>query len=365
MNSKERLTRLFNNEQIDRMPIWLLSPYHDVDYYSRIYSNPNYAKLIPYIEEYCDVLDRRNYNQGFCYNDNFKMTTLVEYYGKDQKTTTTAEYQDYKFEKIIDTTSGQTMMKYFVEEPEDLLDILKVPYKFPLPDISNYQKEKEELGNRGLMMMDLGDPLQPLYHLMKAEDFSMATLTDYDILTEFLDEMQKRVIEYYTYFLENNIGDVFFIVGAEFAGPPMVAPSMFAELSAKYVKTIVDLIRKYGKKSIVHYHGQLKMVLEGMKFINPDGLHTIEAPPIGDCTISEARAVLGDMILIGNVQYDDIINGTKDKVIALTKEACEEGMADRFVLSPSAGPYDDNIKPEAIDNYIEFIKAGIKYGKIK
>ncbi len=364
MNSRERLTKLFAGEKIDRVSIWLLSPYHDVDYYSKIYRNENYAKLIPYIEEYCDVLDRRNYNQGFCYNDNFTVETVETFSEKGSKITTTATYGDLKFEKYIDRTSGSAKLKYFVSEADELLEILKVPYKMPLPDISLYEAEKAQLGDKGLMMMDLGDPLQPLYHLMSAEDFSIATFTDYDIILEFLDEMYKRVIDYYTYFLENNIGEVFFIVGAEFAGPPMVEPTKFEELSVKYVKTLCDLIRSYGKKSIVHYHGQLKMVLDGMKQIGCDGLHTIEAPPTGDCTIAQAREVLGDMILIGNVQYDDIANGTKERVRELTKQAVLEGKTGRFILSPTAGPYDDDISEKAIENYIEFIKIGIEFGEL-
>lgn len=365
MNSKERLTRLFDKKEIDRMPIWLLSPFHDVDYYSKIYQNANYKRLIPYIDEFCDVLDRRNYNQGFCYNDAFTTTTTSQAIGKGKRIEIESKFKDLSFKKIIDNTSGQTKLKYFVEEADELLKILEVPYKLPQVDLSKYESEKAQLGDKGLMMLDLGDPLQPLYHLMSAENFSMATLTDFDIITQFLDEIYNRVIEYYTYFLERNIGEVFFIVGAEFAGPPMVSPSLFEQMSAKYVKGIVDLIRSYGKKSIVHYHGQLKRVLGGMKFINCDGLHTIEAPPTGDCTIAQAREVLEDMILIGNVQYDDIANGTKERVREKTRIACEEGKSGRFILSPTAGPYDDFIKEDAIDNYIEFIKTGIQCGKLK
>ncbi len=364
MTSRERLTNLFQGKKIDRLPIWLLAPFHDVEYYSKIYKNENYKKLIPYIEKYCDTFDRRNYNEGFCYNDNFTVTTEEITEGKGSKIITKAQYDDIVFEKVIDSTSGQTKVTYFVDEAEQLLEILKVPYKFPMPDFSQYKNEKAELGDKGLMMMDIGDPLKPLYHLMSAENFSMMTLTDPEILFEFLDEMNKRVIEYYTYFLEHNIGEVFFIVGAEFAGPPLVSPAMFEELSAKFVKSIVDLIRSYDKYSIVHYHGQLKRILQGMKHIGCDGLHTIEAPPTGDCTITEAREVLNDMILIGNIQYDDIANGTTERVRELTKQACLEGKTGRFIISPTAGPYDDNISEKAIDNYITFIETAMEYGTL-
>ena len=165
--------------------------------------------------------------------------------------------------------------------------------------------------------------------------------------------------------MERNIGEVFFIVGAEFAGPPLVSPAKFSEMSARYVKGIVDLIREYGKWSIVHYHGNLYRILDGMKAIGPDGLHTVEAPPIGDCTISQAREVLGkETILIGNIQYDDLARREPAEIEAMVQAAVEEGRSGRFILSPTAGPYEQEIGEQQVGNYLAFIEAGIKYGKL-
>lgn len=245
----------------------------------------------------------------------------------------------------------------------ELEAILSIPYVPPKVDLDNFRREEKELGDRGLMMIDIGDPLEPLYHLTSAENFSMWTITDYERLISFTDEMYRRVYDFYRYLLENNVGDVFFIVGAEFAGPPLVSPSKFNELCSRYVKGIVDLIREYGKWSIVHYHGNLYKVLQGFKHINPDGLHTIEAPPIGDCTITQAREVLGkDMVLIGNIQYDDLLRKDRYEIDEMVRLAIEEGKSGKFILSPTAGPYESEISYKMVENYLAFIEAGIKYG---
>jgi hypothetical protein len=232
----------------------------------------------------------------------------------------------------------------------------------PEIDFTPYKKEKEELGNRGLMMMDLGDPLTPLYHLCDAADFSLWTLTDYGTLLNFLDIMYERVYGIYKEYLENNIGDVFFIVGAEFAGPPLVSPDKFSELSVRYLKKLVELIRSYGKISIIHYHGNLYRVLDGIKEINPDGLHTIEAPPIGDCTLTQARERLDEVVLIGNIQYDDFRRLSFDEMEVLVKKTLDEAGTGRFILSPTAGPYEPMIPDRMVNNYSAFIQAGLKYG---
>ena len=121
----------------------------------------------------------------------------------------------------------------------------------------------------------------------------------------------------------------------------------------------------YDYQTIVHYHGQLFQILDGMKDIGMDGLHTIEAPPIGDCTISQARNVLGkDTILIGNIQYDDLARLSVDEIDQLVRLAIEEGRSGKFILSPSAGPYETTLTEKQVENYLAFIHAGVKYGQL-
>lgn len=367
LTSRERLTRLFNGQDIDRIPIWLLAPFHRLNCYADIYNIPCYKKIIEYIGKYCDTFDRRHFDTGFCYSSSQLINKEIiqkEENGNKIKEEIVS-YKDFKLSKVIASGKDGSKINHFVEEIEQLDKILEIPYKPVEPDTSMYLKEKEELGDKGLMMMDIGDPLCPLYNLMSAENFSIFSLTDYEKILEFSDEMYKRVYNLYKYLLERNIGEVFFIVGAEFAGPPMVSPQKFNEMSSRYVKGICDLIREYGKKSIVHYHGNLYRVLDGMKTMNPDGLHTIEAPPIGDCTIPQARAVLGKAtVLIGNIQYDDLAHRDKEEIDEMVRLAIEEGKSGRFILSPTAGPYEEHITDKMIENYITFIEAGIKYGKL-
>lgn len=364
LTSRERLTRLLNGQEIDRTPIWLLAPYHPVDFYADIYYLPSYQRLLPYIERYCDTLDRRTYPFGVAYNANpeIKRTSWVEKSEKGSEQIEEITYRDFTLRKSVYRGSDGTRVKYFAEDIEDLERLIEIPYVPPTPDVSAYQREKEELGDKGLMMTDVGDPLGVFYHMMSAEDFSIYSLTEYETLLELSDVVYARTLDLYKYLLERDIGEVFFLVGAEFAGPPLVSPDKFSELSVKYVKGIVDLIRSYGKKSILHYHGQLFDVLDGMKQINPDALHTIEAPPVGNCTIAQAREKLGDMILIGNIQYDDLAHLEKDEIIEQVRQAVADG-GDRFILSPTAGPYEEEISEKMVDNYIAFIEAGIKYGK--
>jgi len=360
MTSKERLIRLFEDRDIDRTPIWMLFPWHRLGCYADVYNIPDYAPILRRIEAGdVDSFDRRGADHGFCYNANSDIH--IDYHGPDE---VTIHAPGLTLTKVVRVENGIKSVKFFVEDPAELKDILHVPYVPPRPPLEKLREERAEFGDRGLFMLDLGDMLTPLYGLMSATDFSMATATDYDLLLEFLDEMERRVLDLYRYFLEADAADCYFVVGAEFAGPPLVSPAKFSEMSVRYVKKICDLIRSYGKWSIVHYHGNLFKIREGMKPINPDGLHTVEAPPIGDCTIAEARAVLDPMTLIGNIQYDDLIRLDEEQIEMQVIDALSQARGGRFILSPTAGPYEAHLPTHAVNNYMKMIDTGLKYGKM-
>ena len=365
LTSRERLTRLFNKQDIDRVPIWLLNPVDGHGSYADIYNLPCYKRLIPYIRDVCDNFNRRGYARGFCYNGNPDIKNInIEITVEGERFTVPATaYGDKVWARYTVRTGKGTRVKFMLNEPEELRDILDIPYVQPVIDASKYEEERAALGERGLMMADIGDALGPLYSLMGPEDFALATATHYSELLEFLDVMCERNLTLYKALLEKNICDVFFVVGAEFAIPPLVSPDKFHDLSSRYVKQVIDLIRSYGKHSIVHCHGHIYEILDGMAYIDPDGLHTIEAPPVGNCTLTQAREALKDTVLIGNIQYDDIYRFSRDEMYEAAKQTVLEGRTGRFILSPTAGPYASDIPEGMTDNYIAIIEAGLEYGK--
>ena len=70
------------------------------------------------------------------------------------------------------------------------------------------------------------------------------------------------------------------------------------------------------------------------------------------------------MILIGNIQYDDLVHKDKEEIKMLVKATMNEGKAGRFILSPTAGPYEDVLSERTVENYITFIETGIEHGKL-
>ncbi len=368
LSGRERLTRLFENKPIDRVPIWLLTPVRPIGCYVDIRNIECYKPLLPYIDKYCVQLDRWYLDKGFCYNAH---PDIKQGYEEVQEGNEFIKRSWVKLGDKITLTkeirrgpNGPTI-KHMVEDPAILDIILDFPYVPAKPNYTNYKKDLEKLGDKGLNMPCQGDPLSPLYSLCNVADFAMWTILEKKRIKRFLDEMNRRCLEHYKHILEQGIGDVFFIVGTEFAGPPLVSPTQFNELSAKYVKGIIDLIKSYGKHSIIHYHGNIKNILDGMNYINPDAIHTIEEPPIGNCPLPVARKALPNTILIGSLQYDELYRLSKKEMNQQVKRMIKEGTTrgGRFILSTTAGPYEEFMSEKAINNYINFVNAGLLYGK--
>lgn len=100
-----------------------------------------------------------------------------------------------------------------------------------------------------------------------------------------------------------------------------------------------------------------------MRAIGMDGLHTVEAPPIGDCPMTLARRALPETVLIGNVQYDDLTRLAPEEIEAQVRDVIRDAGDSRFILSPTAGRYETRLPACAVENYLRFIDAGLRYGK--
>ncbi|MBT4501451.1 MAG: hypothetical protein HOC74_27230, partial [Gemmatimonadetes bacterium] len=72
---------------------------------------------------------------------------------------------------------------------------------------------------------------------------------------------------------------------------------------------------------------------------------------------------VGDRItLIGNVQYDEFRSATTEQMAASVTDLLEECRDRRFILSPTAGPFDPDPPESIIRNYRVFLETAWEYG---
>lgn len=286
---------------------------------------------------------------------------------------TTIEYKGYSICEETRRSESGVNIKKLLSNDKELEFYCSLPVETDSKRLAaelerrlpQYLQEKDEFPlEYGAMMLDLGEPILPLYLGAKLEEYAMWSLTQDARVVEFLDRMMERLRIIYQWCLERDLADVYFLVGSEMASPPLVSEETFKRWIVPYAKELIEMVHCYGKKVIQHYHGQIKEILPAFVGMAPDGLHTIEAPPVGDCTFTEAFEIVGDkIVLIGNIQYDCFRSYTQKQMREAVKEVIDECKGKKFILSPTAGPFDEEVSDDVINNYLAFVQAGYDFGR--
>lgn len=373
MTNRERLLRVLDGRPVDRVPVWLLFPYHAAPYYVDVRNHPSYRPVFERSKARAIMLNRRNPSVSAYPSVPVETEELNE--GLAKITRQRWRYDGVElYSEVVQQADGSRVKK-LLETDEELTMLATLPVDTEPRSVSRqldrwlpqYLKEKDEFPEEfGAMMLDLGEPIGPLYHHSNLESLSVWSLTHNGLVVDLLDRYMEHKRLVYRYCLERDLADVYFMVGSELAAPPMVSRATFQQWIVRYGQELVDLVHSYGKKVIMHFHGQIREILPDFVTMGPDGLHTIEAPPVGNCTIDEAFSVVGDAItLIGNVQYDCFRSYTPQEMKDEVRRVIGEARARRFILSPTAGPYDGNISQMVVENYLAFLDAAWDAGKIE
>ena len=370
MNARERLFAVLEGRPVDHVPVWLLFPYHPTAYYADVRQTASYQPVQAAAERWAITLNRRNPGVRL-FDPRVREWSETQIEGDEQVERSFIEYEGQRLEAETRRSPGGTRVKKLLCTEAELEFFCRLPLNLDADAIRSeldaqmpqYQREMSEFPlHLGAMMLDLGEPIGPLYHHAQLDEYAIWSLTQAERVTDFLERLmaQKRLV--YRYCLERELADVYFLVGSELASPPLVSGKTFRRWILPYARELIDLIHSYGKKVIQHYHGQIKSILPEFVEMGADALHTIEAPPTGNCTFSQAFAVTGErMALIGNIQYDDFERFSPEEMRAAVRAVLGECRGRRLILSPSAGPYEAEISARMVENYLVFLQTAWEY----
>ncbi len=366
MTPRERLFAALNGQPTDHVPVWLLFPYHQTSYYADVRNNPCFQRIQAASENKVITLNRRHLPNSL-FAPEVASSTEQFNEGSERVKRQTLTYKGQRLYSENRQCAQETRVKKMLTCEADLETYLSFPlntdpaliHKQLDAGLAQYQAEAREFpAHMGAMMLSLGEPIGALYHASNLEEYAVWSLDHSERIENFLSKVMEQYRIVYRYCLERELADVYFLVGSELASPPLVSRATFKRWIVPFAKELIEMVHAHGKKVIQHYHGQIKQILPDFLEMNPDGLHTIEAPPIGNCTFADAFATTGDRIaLIGNIQYDVFSSATSAEMAQAVRDVLEECKGRRLILSPSAGPYEHTISPQMIENYITFIQT--------
>ncbi len=257
--------------------------------------------------------------------------------------------------------------KYPIESEQDIERFLSVPYVPPRPDCSGFFGVDSRLGDTGIAMFSLGaDPMYSLNRLTGSEVFARWSIERRDMLSEVIDVLLRRTLDWLEWVLAQQVGPLFGYVGPELCIPPLQSPTDFEEWVVRPNRVIHDAIHEAGGTVLVHSHGLMDQVLEGFVSMGADALHPVEPPPMGDVTLADAKRRVGaDLCIVGNVQEDDIWRMPQDQFREMVADTVRVGMeGGGFILSPTSTPFSwPNITDRAQDNMLALLEVGLDVGR--
>lgn len=369
MTSRERLFAALCGQSTDHVPVWLLFPYHRLGCYVDVRTLPAYRPVVELAERQAITLNRRIYHNLPLYTPDVTITREDRGNGVIR---TTLEgpgnvrlYSEY----------GPGYKKPLLDRDEDLEAWATLPFLtdpaaiHPLLEthLDAYRTECREFpADIGAMMLALGEPIGPVYGQSNLESYAIWSLTHNDLILSILDRLMQRYRAIYQWCLERRLAEVYFLVGSELASPPLLSKTTFQQWIIPYARELISMVRSAGAFAIQHYHGQILEILDGFVEMNPHALHTIEAPPVGNCTFTQAFDATHDKItLIGNIQYDEFRSRTPGEMRQAVRDVLDECRGRPLILSPSAGPFDADPPPRLIENYLAFMDEAWRYGEWK
>ncbi len=387
MTSRQRLNAVLQGRPADRVPINLyelggfdIDP-NDPDEFN-VYKYPSWKPLLELVYEKTDLIKMvspRN-SRGHEVNgldldpsDSRNLVTINNYV-KDGS----------RFIETIIKIGGRTLRSIARRDPEvdttwvvesmiknvdDLKDYLELPndlFSTSL-DIDKLYRKEEELGEKGIVMVETEDPICIAASLFSMQDFTIIAMTEQELFHRLLEKVSIPLYQRTEIVAKEFPGRLWRIFGPEYATEPYLPPNLFNEYAVRHTRAMVDSIQKYYGLVRIHSHGRLRNVLDYIiEGLNADAIDPVEAPPSGDITLKEVKERYGSkVILFGNIQISDIESMEPAEFKDLVKRTIEDGFSKDgkgFVLMPTSSPYGREISKTTLNNYEILVNTALEFG---
>ena len=378
MTRRERLMATLRGDPVDRPAVSFyeiggvaVDP-SNADAFN-IYSDPTWRPLLDLAEAETDLIRMRsaalapapgNPRDAF-----FRTETYTEDGSRFTRTTLTVGGRRMtslaRRDPDVDTV---WTVEHLLKDADDVAAYLELPDEvFALrPDVSAMRAAEEAVGDRGIVMVDTGDPICEAASLLSLADYTVIAFTEGRLFHRLLEKAARPLQERTAKVAAAFPGHLWRICGPEYATEPYLPPHLFEEYVVRYTGPMVETIRAYGGFARLHCHGRIRSALPHFAAMGVDATDPIEPPPQGDVELADVRREFGrEMVLFGNLEVSDIENlepGAFEKVVA---KALRDGTAGRgrgFVLMPTACPYGRTISARTMANYETMVRLATRFG---
>lgn len=362
LTSRERLDRCFRHKEIDRPGLFI----RGVDGKNPL--NDSYRKLLEMVLKACDL---KNIIYLMQYKDSsdiaFKKEAFTEDFERHIITLHTPAGELHKSYLVGLKGNPGYIEKHFIETLEDAETYMSMPEQRMFFNTEDFFEEDRRLGDRGVTVIELGlNPAGSVVDLLGSENFAIWSIENREMLHSLMERERNILANRIKVLVKEKAGPYFAMLGEEYITPPLHGAKDFYEFNVKYDKPLIDLIHDSGSYIHIHSHGPLKNVLHHFKEMGVDVLHPIEAPPMGDVPIKEAKEILkGRVCIEGNIQIGDIYERNPAEISNMVNEIIKEAFYDHegLIVCPTASPFAPEMSERVFRNYSSLISAVLNYNE--
>ncbi|MFO7698659.1 MAG: uroporphyrinogen decarboxylase family protein [Anaerolineae bacterium] len=360
MTVRQRLLAALQHGETDRMPIALYGVYpHSPNDWRQ--SRPSYRPLLEFAREHTDPFCQWACERGVFYTD---VPMRVQSLEGNAFAEWTVKTPAGPLICITNTSlATQWVKKFYLTDDDDVQRFLSIPYRPVCPDLGPAVALEGAVGEQALMTTTFLDALGVVADLFTPDDFAIRCLLEKGTVKRLIEKVHEHLHDYLHYLLDHGPRSLYIIGGPELATAPLLSPAYFDEFVIPYDSQLIDMIHQHGSWVAIHCHGRLNGVLERIADMGPDGLHPMEAPPMGNVPLAEVKRRVGNRIcLIGNVQIGDVVGGLPEDVDHLVEEAVTCGTpGGGFILSTTASPYEEELSSHSLRNYMQLVESGRRH----
>ncbi len=366
MNSRDRLLNCLRHEPVDRVPI---STYELVGWNPAAWENkdPSYRRLMDTIRESTDCVYMDN--PDFINGPEPELTTAEWDEGASHFVRRTWHAPQGDLTTLQRTDAGMHTtwtLRHLLDDIEDIDIYLSLPERPRQLDMSRFNAARGQLGDKGLMMISLGDPICAAAELFEMGTFLTHAITETTKIKSFLDILHERQMRDLRQILRHDVRDVIFrICGPEYATPPYLPPNLFPDLVTCYLQPICREIRAAGGIPRIHAHGRIGQIIDQLALTEAMAIDPIEPPPDGDIDLAAVKLQYGrQFCLFGNIELRELEFADRSRIDRLVRQAMDDAKAGGgFVLMPTAAPINSPLAARTEENYRQLIESALAYGQ--
>jgi hypothetical protein len=350
---------------------WKLDP-EDSDPFN-VYNSPDWRPLLQLAEEETDLIRMlgpvRTPAADNCHDAFFRTETYVENESRmTRQTLTVAGRTMTSLSRRDPDVSTTWALDHLLEDVDDVKAYLQLPdeafsYEY---GVKALLAEDEELGDAGIVMVDVADPICCVAPLFSMENYTVFALTEPALFHQLLEKHARYLYPMVEQVSQQFPGHLWRVVGSEYASEPFLPPRLYKEYVVRYTGPMIEIIQKHGGFARIHSHGRLRNILPHIVAMGTSGLDPVEPPPQGDMQLADVRREYGQqMVLFGNIEASELETLPPPQFERRLAQALREGTAGTgrgFVLMPSACPYGRRISADVLANYETMIRLVNSFG---